>query len=215
MRQALEELADDVVFIGGAAVSLYADKPSEEVRPTDDVDILIELLKYDNYADLEVKLREKGFVNDMESGVICRYKINGIIVDIMPTRKGILGFANQWYEEGYATSVAYNINKADSIRIFQSPWFIASKLEAFNDRGEADGRFSSDFEDIIFVLNNRTTVWKELHEVKGPVAGFLKEQFLILVNNPFIDEWISGNLEHSEQGRVRTILGEMQRFVEM
>jgi len=41
----------------------------------------------------------KGFSNDVESGVICRYKIKGIVVDVMPTSEGILGFANQWYIE--------------------------------------------------------------------------------------------------------------------
>lgn len=36
---ALEELANEVVFVGGATVALYADRPSGEARPTDDVDI--------------------------------------------------------------------------------------------------------------------------------------------------------------------------------
>lgn len=39
---ALGSLQDDVVFVGGATVSLYADRMAEEVRPTDDIDILIE-----------------------------------------------------------------------------------------------------------------------------------------------------------------------------
>lgn len=33
---ALEELENDVVFVGGATVALYADRPASEVRPTDD-----------------------------------------------------------------------------------------------------------------------------------------------------------------------------------
>ena len=31
---ALEELANEVVFVGGATVALYADRPSGEARPT-------------------------------------------------------------------------------------------------------------------------------------------------------------------------------------
>ena len=69
---ALEELGDQVIFVGGATVSLYGDKVSGEIRPTDDVDILIELIDYNGYAGIEEKLRHKGFVNDWESGVICR-----------------------------------------------------------------------------------------------------------------------------------------------
>lgn len=58
---ALEELAKDVVFVGGATVSLYTDRVAEEVRPTDDIDILVELVSYQGYADIEEKLRQKGF----------------------------------------------------------------------------------------------------------------------------------------------------------
>jgi hypothetical protein len=43
---ALEERANEVVFVGGATVALYADRPSGEARPTDDVDILMELMHY-------------------------------------------------------------------------------------------------------------------------------------------------------------------------
>ncbi len=101
---ALEELANEVIFIGGAVVSLYADRPASETRPTDDVDILIELLNYKDFAAVEEKLRNKGFINDVESGIICRYIINGIIVDVMPTSEKILGFSNKWYPSAFANS---------------------------------------------------------------------------------------------------------------
>jgi hypothetical protein len=56
------------------------------------VDIVIEIMHYKNYAAVEEKLRNKGFVNDVKSGIICRYKIHGIIVDVMPTSEDVLGF---------------------------------------------------------------------------------------------------------------------------
>lgn len=101
VHDALEELNTEVIFIGGATVSLYADRPAGEIRPTDDIDILIELLNYKEYAGIDEKLRRKGFVNDTASGVICRYTIHGIIVDVMPTSEEILGFSNIWYQEGF------------------------------------------------------------------------------------------------------------------
>jgi len=69
--------------------------------PTDDVDILIELINYEGYAAIEEKLREKGFVNDVDSGVICHYMVQGIVVDVMPTSDEILGFSNKWYKPGF------------------------------------------------------------------------------------------------------------------
>lgn len=43
--RALGNLGDSVVFVGGATVSLYKDKPAMETRVTDDVDIAIELMQ--------------------------------------------------------------------------------------------------------------------------------------------------------------------------
>lgn len=209
----LEELADEVVFVGGATVALYADRPAGEARPTDDVDILVELLHYRDYAAIEERLRAKGFANDIESGVICRYRIQGIIVDVMPTGENALGFTNHWYGAGYANSIVYDIDEEYRVRIFSPAYFLASKLEAFTNRGGGDGRWSSDFEDVVYVLNNRTAIWNELRRADEGVKHYLKEQFRAWLQNDYIDEWISVHLERSEQKRLRTIVGELTAFV--
>jgi hypothetical protein len=67
---ALEELAKNAIFVGGAVASLYADRPYDDTRPTDDIDIIVELIDYKGYAAIEEKLRAKGFVNDIESKII-------------------------------------------------------------------------------------------------------------------------------------------------
>ena len=211
--RALEELGNMVVFVGGATVSLYKDRPAAETRVTEDVDIVIEVLKYGDYANIEDQLRKKGFVNDMESGVICRYRINGIIVDVMPTNENILGFKNKWYADGFQNSIEYNLTENESVRIFNSIYFIASKLDAFNDRGKNDGRTSSDFEDIIYVLNNRASIWEEMENAPDTVKTYLKEEFKKLINEEHLHEWISANLEYTEQKRGTYIYGELVTFV--
>lgn len=210
---ALEELANEVVFVGGATVALYADRPSGEARPTDDVDILVELIHYRDYAAIEERLRSKEFINDTESGVICRYRVQGIIVDVMPTGENTLGFTNSWYKQGYATAVTHTLSKHYSIKIFQPVYFLATKMEAFNNRGGGDGRWSSDFEDIVYVLNNRNSVWEELQTANKEVKAWLKEQFRLLLENEYFGEWISVHLEQSEQRRLRMIIGELTTFV--
>lgn len=156
--QALGELGEQVVFIGGATISLYTDRSAEEVRPTDDVDVLIEVASYGEYSFIEEKLRQKGFTNDRESHVICRYRVQGIIVDIMPTNEAILGFSNRWYTEGFKHATGYLLNEKQQIHILKAPYFLATKLEAFRGRGENDGRWSTDFEDIVYLLNNRSGI---------------------------------------------------------
>ena len=60
----LNQLNEEYVFVGVATVSLYGDENRTEVRPTDDVDVVIELASYKGYADLDEKLRKTGFEND-------------------------------------------------------------------------------------------------------------------------------------------------------
>jgi hypothetical protein len=54
VHDALGSLREEVVFVGGATVSLYAER-AEEVRPTDDVDILLEIWTYKEFAAVEEK----------------------------------------------------------------------------------------------------------------------------------------------------------------
>ena len=211
---ALGELAPEVVFVGGATVSLYSTRPETETRPTDDVDIVVEIMHYKDYAAIEDRLRSKGFVNDVESGVICRYIIHGVTVDVMPTSEDILGFSNKWYPEAFANSIRINLEDGLSIRIFSAPYFLATKLEAFADRGENEGRFSSDFEDIVHVLNNRQSIWEEMKNTDKQVKQYLKREFAKLLDQKYIDEWISVHLDYSEQRRVGFIFGGLADFVE-
>lgn len=178
------------------------------------MDILVEILHYRDYAAIEERLRSKSFVNDAASGVICRYRVRGITVDVMPTGENALGFTNPWYEAGFTTSMEHTLEEGYTIRIFHPAYFLASKLEAFKNRGGGDGRWSSDFEDIVFVLNHRTTIWQELRASEGSVKDFLRKEIGALLQNKFIDEWIAVHLEHGEQKRLRTILGELEAFVE-
>ena len=115
----LEQLKEDVVFVGGATVALYADTIAAEARPTDDVDVIIELVSYQGYAKLDEKLRGAGFVNEAESGVICRYQIQGITVDIMPTQPEVIGFSNKWYPAGFKEAISIKMDDRN-IKIFYS-----------------------------------------------------------------------------------------------
>jgi predicted nucleotidyltransferase len=214
VHYALEELAKDVVFVGGATVSLYSTRPETKTRATDDVDIVIEILHYRDYAAIEEKLRSKGFINDVQSGIICRYIIHGITVDIMPTSENVLGFKNKWYAEAYAHAMSINLEEGLSVRIFTAPYFLATKLDAFVDRGENEGRFSTDFEDIVHVLHNRRTIWEEMNDANESVRQYLKNEFRKLLDQKYIDEWIEAHLEYDEQNRVGFIIGSMSEFVE-
>ena len=211
--RALGELAGDFFFIGGATVSLYTDRTTSELRPTDDIDILVELTKYEEFTKIEEKLRSKGFANDIESGIICRYKIQGITVDVMPTSENILGFTNKWYKEGTRDGTSVRLDENIEIKIFTPVYFLAAKFEAFKSRGKNDGRQSSDFEDIVYILNNRSAIWEEIKAANHSVKDYLLHEMGSLLQNKYLDEWIGCHLEYAEQRRIGFIIGSMQELV--
>ena len=210
---ALRGLNEKVVFVGCATISLYTDRPVFEVRPTDDIDVIIEILNYADRAKLEEKLRSIGFSHDIESGVVCRYKIKGIIVDIMPTNDPSIGFTNRWYPEGFENAVVHEINKGQVINILSAPYFIATKLEAHKGRGKNDGRTSQDFEDIVYVIENRGSIWDELANANPTVKAYLKSEFRDLLTNPNFKEWIDSHVERGSPPATEMIIDKLEKFV--
>jgi predicted nucleotidyltransferase len=212
VANALTELKDKVVFVGGSTISLYPDRPVFEVRPTDDVDVIIEILNYVDRMELEEKLRSIGFTHDIESGIICRYKIQGIIVDIMPTNDASIGFTNKWYPDGFANAINHQIDEMLTVKILSAPYYIATKLEAHKSRGNNDGRTSHDFEDIIYVLENRATIWKEMNNAGESIKEYLQSEFLILLENPNLFEWIDAHVERGSPPATYFIMDALQKF---
>src|SRR5450759_4559730 len=102
----LGELKENMVFVGGSVVELYATDPaSSDIRPTLDVDCVIELSSRMAHSRLEENLRKKHFEHDMSKDApICRFIYLDIKVDVMPadlslihisepTRLGMISYA--------------------------------------------------------------------------------------------------------------------------
>ncbi len=214
VNSALGALKQKVVFVGGATLSLYAELPQVDIRPTKDVDILVELT-YKGYANIEEEIRKLGFKNDVESGVICRYMLGETIVDIMPTNEDTLGFTNIWYQEGYENSIEQDLPDGSKVKILSAPYFLATKLEAFKSRGKYDGRVSHDFEDIVFILESRPSIWEELNKSPSSLTEYFKIEFAKLLSHPSISEWIGGHVERRSPPSTNYIIEKLEAFVNL
>lgn len=119
VAKGLGHLCPTVVFVGGAVAELYAtDSAVSEIRPTDDVDCVVELASYSAFTHIEEELRSLNFKNDIESKIICRWIYKGIQVDVMPDDAKIMGFSNPWYNEGIRNSIPHILEEGLTIRIF-------------------------------------------------------------------------------------------------
>lgn len=213
LYKALGELKDQVVFVGGATVSLYADRVAPEVRETKDVDIVVQIGSRLDFHEIEKRLWKLGFKNDSDSQFLGRYLLSDIIVDVMPTDEKILGFSNKWYVEGFEAAIDHTIDDEDSIKILAPPYFIASKIEAFKNRGNDDGRISKDFEDIVFILENRSTIWQEMTNTEPHLNAYLLNEFGEFNRNPYIEEWIGSNSTFYSPPSVYFIMEDMKSFL--
>ena len=130
----------------------------------------------------------------------------------MPTNDPSIGFTNLWYPEGFVQAVNYEIDESNTIKILSAPYFIATKFEAHKSRGKNDGRTSHDFEDIIYVLENRETIWQEMNNANDTVGEYLRSEFLILLNNPNLFEWIDSHVERGSPPATYFIMDELRKF---
>lgn len=193
IAQALGDLNDSVIFVGGAVVSVYADDAAaNEIRPTQDIDLTLKLLEL-NQNDLDKSLAKKGFHPDMQGHAICSYKYRDIAVDIMASTDSMRGPTNRWYQVGFDSLQTMEI-EGSTIQILSAPCYLASKFEAFNHRGQDDYRTSHDFEDILYVIDNRTTIVSEVSEANIQVKKFIKEELRKVINSPYLEEILSAHL---------------------
>lgn len=185
----LQELKDKMVFIGGAVISLYTDDPAaEEIRPTADIDMTINLANYAEWAQMQERLAELGFYPDPQGQSICSYKYQDIAIDIMPADDSSIGVSNIWYKQGFKYLQQITLEDGTSINILPSPYFLATKLEAFKDRGKNDFYGSHDFEDIIYLIDNRTTIVEEILTADEEIRQYIKEELTIIKNNKQANE---------------------------
>jgi len=191
VARALQELKDELVFVGGATISLYTDDPAAgEIRPTSDIDMTIRLAySYAQWAQMQERLAQLGFFPDPQGHAMCSYKYEDIAIDIMPSHEGHMGPVNRWYKIGFEDLQVTTIEDLD-IQILSAPCFLATKFEAFKDRG-GDHRVSHDFEDIIYVLDNRINIVQEILQGDPRVYAFLKEELQSILSMPHATEILS------------------------
>ena len=209
----LGPVLDELVFVGGCTTGLFlTDLAAGGIRPTKDVDAIVEANSYGEYISFAEKLRALGLAEDTTPGApLCRWRRNDIIVDIMPMDASVLGFNNRWYSTGFETAQTRRIAGHD-VRIVTPTLFIATKLVAFHGRGGGDVFASHDIEDIVTVVDGRPEIVEEVAGADAQVRSFISSEIRSLLDNPDFVDALPGLLppDASSQARQR-ILGERLR----
>jgi len=201
----LGKICDEMVFLGGSTTGLLiTDQASPPVRETKDVDVIVEVTTHAEYYQLSEKLKKLGFKEDQSKDApLCRWVMEGVILDVMPTDSKILGFSNVWYPIAMKEAVEIELPNGNKIKVVTAPYFLATKLEAFYGRGNGDYFLSHDLEDLISVVDGRPETIDEVRQSNEDVKNYLSEKISVLLNDSRFIEALPGKVPGDESSQLR------------
>lgn len=212
-------LRQQLVFVGGAVAGLLITDPGlPAIRPTEDVDLIVQALVRVDYQRTERALTALGFAHDLRRDApLCRWRIDGVTVDVMPTLEEILGFSNRWYALALQTAQPTTLPSGAVIRVIHAPVFVATKLEAFAGRGAGDYLFSHDLGDIVSVLDGRDSLPDECRSMPAALQRYLAERAGTLLATPAFLDALPGHLpgDAASQSRLPDLVGKLRQLAEL
>ncbi len=215
VAEALGNIKGEVLFVGGAISSLYANDPvALEPRPTKDIDISVKIASYSEMNQLSGILAKKGFQPSLESNILYRYKYNDIPVDFIPTEPTPLGPTNSWLKPGFRVAVQYDLDGI-TINILPVSYYLASKWEAFLSRGKNDPLASHDLEDFIYVVDYHLEIVDSISTSDNTVKTYLKKALQYILDQKNRDEFIEAQLIPSiASQRKKMIIEKMEQIIQ-
>ena len=209
VADALGGLMDELILVGGCAVGLLVtDRAAIEIRATIDVDLLTEVTPLPKYYELTERLREAGF---RESEPICRWKKDNLVIDVMPTDEGVLGFTNEWYAVAAGQIMFTELPSGRMVRHIDAPLFIATKLASFHGRGNGD-YLHHDMEDIVNVVNGRPELGGEVLAGNMDVRDYIREEIDDLLADEVFLERLRWHLERGPQRRFEIVIERLRNI---
>ena len=204
IAQAMGSLGEQVVFVGGCATGLLVDDAGlMDVRPTEDVDAIVEVASLAGYHRLADQLMQRGFKQTMADNTPpFRWYWNRMQLDLVPLDEKVLGFANPWYRVGFEAAMVAEVAQGLKLRHLSAPHFLATKFEAFKDRGQNDVYLSHDLEDIMTVIEGRSTVVAEVSIVSADVRSHVGQSVAALLDMPDFHNALPGLLSHPEREQI-------------
>lgn len=215
----LGPLLEKVVFVGGCATGLLVtDKAAPDVRATIDVDMIVKVISRAEYHKIEKKLRKLGFSQPIEDNalIICRWEIDDIKVDIMPSDASILGFSNRWYSDAITTAQKVQLESDLIINLVTAPYFLATKMEAFRGRGNGDYLASHDMEDIVTIIDGRPELIDEIRASSAVLRKYLATAFTKEMRSDDFREAVPSHLlpDEASQARLPIIIQRLEQIAQ-
>jgi predicted nucleotidyltransferase len=209
---AFGEHAEHFVFVGGCVLGLYARPEGGPLRVTDDVDCISALVPWSLQAKILADLCQDGVLVPDEA-LLCRYRISGaaVVVDVLSPEGFNVGGVNPWFARATERARQYSIGEGRLIRAVTPPYFLATKLVAFENRGP-DAQSSKDAEDIVALAVEVPTLLEEVRaeQMIDDVARLwrrvLDKYGLSTSDIPDLVAWHLHRKDHAQEARVIEVI---------
>ena len=212
LNEKLTGISFDFAFLGGSVLSLLVNDPTvDAIRVTKDVDVGVRTRS--EFHKEERELEALGFKHDTSEGApICRWLADGVEVDVLPVREEVLGWKSEWFEQALHAAQTVDI-EGHVVKVVTAPFFVALKLEAFEDRGNGDFIASTDFEDVICLFNGRPGVVDEIIS-EAVVCNGIRTKFSRYVKNADLEDAVLGfvQTENAPEERFHAIMSAFRRL---
>lgn len=194
----IEPLLDQIVLVGGCAVGfLITDSAQLLPRETDYVNLTTEITTLGDYHQFAARLKVLGFSEDIETGVICRWRKDELCLDAMPMTDVGFGSVNSWFPLAIKTAIAVSLPSGGTLKHIDAPTFIASKIESFLNRG-GDDFAHHDIEDIVSVVNGREELADEIEKTDRELQDFLSDKLGAFLEISAFTDLIPGHIRPNE-----------------
>lgn len=216
MWRKLGDVNDEVIYLGGCSTALFiTDSLSLDVRPTKDVDCIVDIVSLSKYYQFGRKLEKRGFKQSINEQVICRWYYDDIILDVMPTDEDILKFGNRWYKEATVNPITHQLTEDLIIKSVAAPYLLATKIEAFKARGHGDYLSSHDLEDIITVIAGRIEIADEVALEREELKLYLKNFFDAIMKDNDFKTALPGHLNDGPitNQRIKTVSDRINKII--
>lgn len=169
----------DPVFTGGGIVDLLiTDSEAQQALFTKDVDVVLEIATNLEFQSMESALEHAGFKRRPgEEAERISWDWQGVRVDTLPNRRIISLPHNPWFAALMHSAQRFEVIPGRHAWIASAPCFIATKFQAFWDRGRKDILKSKDLKDILAVVNGRSELLLEIESAAPEVLRYLQLNF--------------------------------------
>jgi hypothetical protein len=181
------------------------DPAAPALRPTKDVDVVLEVTTRAAFYDFERRLRDHGFAEDKLDGIICRWRhrASDLTLDATPADPRSLGFANRRQAAAIPHAIERRLPSGAAIRAVSPPYLLATKLEAFKSRGRDDFLASRDFGDIIALVDGREELTIEVARADYEVRSYIGSEVQRLLAHPRFPDGLFGALRPDAASQAR------------